>query len=262
MIYLYRILGFIGGGLIVAIAVIIVRLILKPRKLTLNDADKWLVDAFSGGNVEVFGKKGTGKDLIFQHVIALRGAKHYSNIVYDQNTEVIKLSEINVGDNTYEDCINGTIRKIDPRFDEGCDIYISDGGIYLASQYDKCLDALYPSMPIFFAVNRHLYDANTHINTQALDRVWKKLREQAQTFVQTLGARLRGDCFIVHIRGYETYRDAESEQNAVVDCNVRIPFAEIQYDTRYFRNVFLNRKPTARERIMSKCTRRVNYAKR
>ena len=240
------------GMAAVAIGIIVIVCLLHRHKLVLFDeADAWLVHEFRRCNVMVFGKKGSGKDVLFAHVIALRGEKHYSNIPYDDNTEVIELCEINAGDNTFEDCINGVIEKFDPRFAENCDIYVSDVGIYFPNTLNDKLDKLYPSMPVFMALSRHLYNNNVHTNCQALGRPWKKIREQADCYIQVLRTRNRGDCLYLSIVGYEQ-ADVNSERlTEVCRYRVRVPLWELQYDSRYFRNVFLNRELTPFEQLKS-----------
>ncbi len=243
---------------IVAAAVVVV--IVKLRRVRkLDAADVFLVNEFRRCNVMVFGKKGSGKDVIFAHVIYLRGALHYSNIPYDQNTEVIELHEVNAGGNTFEDCINGTIRPFEPRFEEGCDIYISDAGIYFPNTMDKRLNELYPSMPVMLALSRHLYQNNVHTNCQAFDRPWKKIREQADSYIQVLGTTQRGEILYVKILVYDKYSNAENEINPKYKFTVRVPIYELQYDSRYFRSVFLKRELSPLERVLNKTVRRVNY---
>ncbi len=246
MLALYISLGVMGTvGVVIAVIV----LLLRRRRVKLTEADMWLVTEFRRCNVMVFGKKGSGKDVLFAHVIALRGEKHYSNIPYSDNTEVIELCEINAGDNTFEDCINGDIEKFDPRFDECCDIYISDAGIYFPNTLHEKLDKLYPSLPVFMALSRHLYNNNVHTNCQALGRPWKKIREQADSYIQVLRTRNRGDHLLLSIVGYEQ-NDVNSERlTQVCKYTVRVPVWELQYDSRYFRNVFLNRELTPFEKL-------------
>lgn len=242
MTAVYITLGAVGAVLLIVISVILFRRRYKEYKL--DEADRFLVEEFRRCNVMVFGKKGSGKDVIFAHVIALRGEKHYANIPYDDNTEVIELCEINAGDNTFEDCINGEIEPFEPRFDEACDIYISDVGIYFPNTLHEKLDKLYPSMPVFMALSRHLYNNNVHTNCQALGRPWKKIREQADSYIQVLRTRYRGDHLFLDIVGYEQ-ADVNSERlTEVCRHTVRVPLFELQYDSRYFRTVFLNRELT------------------
>jgi hypothetical protein len=247
MTAVYITLGAVGAASLIVISVILFRRRFKEYKL--DEADRFLVSEFRRCNVMVFGKKGSGKDVLFAHVIALRGEKHYSNIPYDDNTEVIELCEINAGDNTFEDCINGEIEPFEPRFDEACDIYISDVGIYFPNTLHEKLDKLYPSMPVFMALSRHLYNNNVHTNCQALGRPWKKIREQADSYIQVLRTRYRGDHLFLDIVGYEQ-ADVNSERiTEVCRHTVRVPLWELQYDSRYFRNVFLNRELTPFERL-------------
>lgn len=258
MIALYIIFGVVG---VAAVVITTVALLRRHRKIKLAEADIWLVNEFRRCNVMVFGKKGSGKDVIFAHVIALRGEKHYSNIPYNEDTEVINLCEINAGDNTFEDCINGTVRKFEPRFDERSDIYVSDAGIFFPNTMDKLLDAHYPSMPMFLALSRHLYKNNLHTNCQAFGRPWKKIREQADSYIQVLDTHAHGDCLFVRILGYAKEKDAENEQNPTVKYTVRVPIDELEYDSRYFRTVFFDKPPTANEYVMSKILRSIRYVK-
>lgn len=237
----------IGG---IALFVGVFFLVKRERyEYKLDEADRWLVNEFRRCNVMVFGKKGTGKDLIFAHVIALRGEKHYANIPYDYNTEVIELYEVAAGDNTFEDCVNGTVRPFIPRFEEGRDIYMTDIGIYFPSSLHVILDKLYPSLPVDMALSRQLYNSNRHTNCQAFERPWIKIREQADSYIQTLGTVRRDEFLFVHIRGYDKYENAKNETDWIVEFTVRIPINELQYDSRYFRNIFFDRVPTSTDYV-------------
>lgn len=245
---IYITCGVCGGAAL--LAGLIVFLVRRGHEIRLDAADRFLLDEFGRCNVLVFGKKRQGKDLIFAHVIALRGEKHYSNIPYDENTEVINLSELNVGDNTFTDFVNGTVKKFSPRFEERCDVFISDGGIYLPCHFDKELDAKYPGMPIFFALSGQLYNLNVHLNSQAVGRPWKKLREQADSYIQVKGNTFRDGAFYVRIIVYDKFSDAENEINPKAKYTVRVPLAELKYDTRYFREMLFDMPPTDRGEIL------------
>lgn len=52
-------------------------------------------------------------------------------------------------------------------------------------------------MPIFYALSRHLYNNNIHVNVQNLGRLWLKLREQADSFIRVLGTTDRGSYLLV-----------------------------------------------------------------
>lgn len=169
---------------------------------------RFLIKNFKARNVIVDGKKGTGKDLLFQYVIHKRHARYYANIDFDGPTryykrgkkkgqpkpkKLIKLvsgGDMNVSPNTYLQFINGEVDVV-PRdyahaFEENADVYISDGGIYFPSQMDSVLHKQFPSFPIYYALSRHLAHHNIHINTQNVGRVWKALREQADFFVHVV----------------------------------------------------------------------------
>lgn len=146
-----------------------------------------LVDEFSRCNVIVFGKKGTGKDLIFNAVINARKRRCSANIQYNSKYCTIRdVKEYSVAPNTYRNFLDGNITIVDKVLPEREDYYISDGGIILPSQYQSDLVKLYPSLPIYYALSRHLQNSNVHINTQALGRVWDKLREQADCYIKAI----------------------------------------------------------------------------
>lgn len=137
---------------------------------------------FKNGNVIVSGKKGKGKDLLFQYVINKRKKFYYSNIDYGGKRKIIPLKEVSCAPNDYDALINNRIVKTSHKFKEKCDIYISDGGSFLPSQMDSVLHKTYKSMPLYYALSRHLYNSNVHVNTQNVERVWKALREQADFY--------------------------------------------------------------------------------
>lgn len=143
-----------------------------------------MISKFKKCNVIVAGKKGNGKDLLFQYVIRKRkNEKYYSNISYGYKYNEVKVKDMNLGDNTYQNFITDKINKTPHKFIEKADFYISDGGIYLPSYMDSSLYKYFPSLPIFYALSRHTYNSNVHINAQNFNRVWKALREQADYYV-------------------------------------------------------------------------------
>ncbi|HEY8390531.1 MAG TPA: hypothetical protein VIL26_06255 [Clostridia bacterium] len=253
---------------VVIIFIIFIALIVfakKRKKRLCNDYDDnyfkvqndWLVEQFRTRNVYVFGKKRTGKDLLFAHVIYLRGEKHYANMPYDDNTEVIELKEINVGGNTFEHIIEGQIEPFEPQFEFGRDIYLSDAGIFFPSQYHRILEQKFPDMPIFFALSGHLYELNVHCNCQELGRVWDKLREQADCYIRVLGCKWYRNYALVSCISYTDYNAAErkisppspkksekkllefyEKYGEVVYRTFKIYKSYLKYDTHYFRHKF------------------------
>jgi hypothetical protein len=231
-------------------------LIIKS-KLNLNYVKK----VFQRNNTIVFGKKGTGKDMMFQVVINARKKLHYSNITYNSNTLPIKLNDITLFPNSYENLINDNIEKVVPHLYENFDIYLSDGGTYLPSQYDYMLHKKYTSLPLLYALQRHLYNSNFHVNVQSLSRLWKPLRELADGYIKMEHTTFIGFIYILTFTYYDRYESAEqsllpmpkkllsSTNNAMASQYVAtngiikpmfiIGFkSRIKYDTRHFKNVF------------------------
>ena len=176
------------------------------------DGRKLLVDTFNNGNVIVFGTKGKGKDLIFNKVINSRGVNCYSNIQFNKEFCTIKsIKEFSVEPNTYIDLLEDHVKIIPKTLKEDTDFYISDGGIFLPSQYSNNLCKQYPSLPIYYALSRHLTNSNIHINSQYLGRVWDKLREHADRYIKADGTRCIFGFLITKFTLYEKYESAMSQ---------------------------------------------------
>lgn len=222
---------------------------------------KFIADKFAAGNVIVFGQKGKGKDLLFQKIIKKRDKKYFSNVNYGYDYNYISLVNLELGNNTYENFINDNVQQIDKNCVlENSDIYISDGGVYLPAQYHYLLDKKYKSLPIFYALSRHLYNNNVHVNTQALNRVWDKLREQADSYFKCLKTKKFLGFLFTKIRYYETYQSANENlapmrrrllnkfnkglsdeysayNGIVIDLWICQRTSKVYYDTRYFSKV-------------------------
>lgn len=140
---------------------------------------------FKKMNVVVAGKKGTGKDLVYQAIINARKEYYYTNLPggYGGNYEHTSIKNISCEPNTYDDFIKEKVVKCKRRFKEKCDIYISDAGVYLPSNLDSVLYKRYPSLPIYYALSRQLANHNIHANVQVFSKLWKALREQADFYV-------------------------------------------------------------------------------
>lgn len=250
-------------SVIIALAVII--FIVKEIKYKLDL--KFIVDKFQNGNCIVFGKKGKGKDLLFNAVINKRNVLAYSNIQYNKDLINIKpIKDFSVEPNTYLNMLNGNIEFIPKKIKENTDFYISDGGIYLPSQYSQQLIKLYPSLPIFYATSRHLGNMNIHINTQYLGRIWDKLREQADSYFKCVETVRHGNNLITTIIYYDTYKSAmaellpfkqdlfnssevkasykdfEAKNGTVKQLKIKQKIKNVNYDTRYFHKVFYNKR--------------------
>lgn len=193
--------------LLIAIAIILIFIILLAIKniTTCNRLKEW----FSNSSVIVYGAKGKGKDILFQKVINLRKKRYASNVDYGNDYLQTSISELTTDPNTYEDFINGNLKVIQKnKALEGVDYYLSDGGVYLPCQYDYLLHKKYPSLPIYYALSRHLYNQNIHINTQNLERIWKALREQADRYIKCKRVIKLPFIMICNIRFYEKYDSA------------------------------------------------------
>lgn len=170
---------------------------------------KRVVRHFETGNVIVFGHKGKGKDLVFQKVINSRKKPYHSNLDYGGDYHPFALKDFDLK-NDYRNFIQDNVQVVDksnyPYEKE--DVYISDGGIVLPSTYDGILSKVYPSYPVAFALSRHLWANNFHINTQAIGRVWIKLREQADYFVEACGVYSLPLFLIVKVRTYDKLESA------------------------------------------------------
>lgn len=195
-------------GLCILFVVFLVFVVWHTRK-----TNRILKDAFKNNSVIVFGRKGKGKDLLFQKVIYLKKKQPYlSNITYGYNNISTPINALNLTPNTYENFINDEIKKIDKNDAyEGLDYYLSDGGVYLPSQYDSKLHKRYMSFPLFYALSRHLYNMNIHCNTQSLSRLWKPIREQADFYIKCRKVVKLPFIMIGYITTYEKYDSAEKE---------------------------------------------------
>lgn len=177
---------------------------LIKNKLFYND----IVKHFKKCNCVVDGKKGSGKDLLFQKVINTRNETYYSNIDYGKRYIHVDVKDISASGNTYKDFIVDNVKKSQRLFYETKDIYISDGGIYLPSYMDATLYKTYPSFPIFYALSRHLYRANVHVNIQNFARLWKALREQADFFIHVHKTINFFGFLIIKATTYDKYESA------------------------------------------------------
>ena len=175
---------------------------------------KWI---FENENTIVFGYKGAGKDLLFNKVINYRNVPAYANIQYSKELCVVKdIKDFSIEPNTFENFINQNITQVKKNNKECCDFYISDAGNYLPSQYNNILCKKYPSLPAYYSFSRHLTNSNIHCNTQKLNRVWDKLREQAGFFVRAVHTTRIFNMLITEYIFYDRYESANSMLNPYV----------------------------------------------
>ena len=223
----------------------------------------FLKKQFNRCNVIVYGKKGTGKDLLFQAVIKARKKPYYANIDYGYSLEkIVSPIDLELGTNDYKNFIHNKIEFVDKNTKpyENKDFYFSDCGIILPSQYDSSLHKDFKGFPLSYALSRHLWLNNIHCNTQNLNRVWKALREQADFYIRMRGVvKLPFGLLLLQYTCYDRYesanqnleplnnrlwndlskveRDKYNAMNGLV-CNqwIIISKKSIKYDTRAFHN--------------------------
>lgn len=214
----------------------------------------------------VFGKKGKGKTLLFSEMTRNERHGYLSNTdFHHKGGEIIKISDVNVDPNTWEDVLNGKVTKIERKDWEAKGVYLDDAGVYLPNFADSMLKKRYPSLPIAYAVWRHLYDAPIHLNSQDVERTYKLIREQADGFIRCRGCvRILGFAFI----RCTYYEKIQSAKEALAPLGSRIfngfskaeadlykaqhgdiknflifaPAWRNKYDSRYFKSVFFEEK--------------------
>lgn len=164
---------------------------------------------FENGNCSVFGLRGRGKDMLTANVIARRKKPYISNIDYKTKTECIPLDLTQFDcKNTYKNFIDGDINEYTYPYADGIDVYISDCGVYLPAQYCDKLTREYSYLPTFFALSRQLGLCNVHCNSQALNRVWDKIREQSDTYISCQKCIVVGKLVFQKVYIYERYDSA------------------------------------------------------
>lgn len=166
---------------------------------------KKIIKMFKRGNCCVTGLRGTGKDLLMANVVIRRKKWYLSNVNYGGKYIPLDFNDLDVG-NSYDNFISNKINKFLYPY-EGADVYVSDSGIYFPSQYSSQLDKKYEGLSQFQALSRHLGNSNFHINTQSLNRIWNKIREQSDKYIRCNWCRvLFGNLVIQKVTIYEKYQ--------------------------------------------------------
>lgn len=275
------ILFVLGGLLLVVFLILLVVKLLKPAILTLDNYDEnnaWLRDIFKAGNMIVVGKKGKGKDVLFNHVINLLDEEHYANMPYNGMTEIRPISDLELPGLIDTDALEneknaatrgaifknlmaGNITPSERKFAPNRNFYISDAGVFLPSHFDKLLDELFPTLPIHFPLSRQTYQMCIHCNLQMYGRLWKKLREQADGYIFIRRNKKRKEWIELEVIFYEDHKAVESgvrplksrdpEKLAAHEARygiveqrfIKVFWADLQYDTHYLGKQFLQELP-------------------
>ena len=252
---------------------IIIGLLFLWLIITLHRNKAFILDKFIHGNIIVAGQKGKGKDLFFNYVINARKAPCRSNIQFNEkyckktDLDYLLLKDDDGKQLKYEDFLDNKFTPVKKILDENVDYYISDGGVFLPSQCHNELDKKYPSMPITYALSRHLAHANIHVNTQFLGRVYNKLREMSDgVFIMRKTIKL--PFFMIqkmtyyddyqkalqNLRPFHSNRLLSSKENKALAENYRAQNGlimdlfiiqrkkNIKYDTREFHKIIYGEK--------------------
>jgi hypothetical protein len=248
------------------VVILVVSIILLSLYFKRNAA--WLAKKYKSGNSITFGMQGNGKDVIYQKMINVIDKPCYAVMPYGPLTTVLPIKKLALGDNTFDKFIENKITKVKDEYIEGYHYWMSDAGLYFPSHLDVLLSKLYPSLPIAAALMRQVRDAHMHFNAQRGSRIWVKLREQCDIYVKACG------CFKIPLLGlfvkaryYELEESADrslkplkipkrmlalmdkqevrmmKEQYDATNGLIRevwlfISFADLHFDTRYFRWIF------------------------
>lgn len=180
---------------------------------------KKIIKLFNNGNVCVTGLRGTGKDLIMGNVIARKKETYVSNMNYGYDYIPLKLTNLDIK-NTYKEFISGKVKKYIYPYPKNMDIYISDCGVYLPSQYCNLLNRDYEGIISFQALSRQIGKCNVHINAQNLNRVWDKLREQSDRYIRCCWSFYFLGFVLQKIVIYDKY---ESCLNRINPCRIKKP---------------------------------------
>ena len=179
-----------------------------------------IIKLFEEGNVSVCGLRGKGKDMLMANVVIRRDKPYVSNT--DYGGKFIRFDpELLNCKNTWRNFMAGKLNHYEYPYDDGVDIYLGDGGVYMPSQYQGELCKLYGHIPVFMALSRHLGDCNVHYNVQNLNRMWDKVREQSDLYIRCIWCKvLFGRWVIQKVMLYEKY---ESAVNRVPVFRLRRP---------------------------------------
>lgn len=205
-----------------------------------------LVKLFANDSVCVTGMRGSGKDVLFGNIIARRKKPYVSNLDYGGDREDLSIGALNLGGATYDQFINGNLPQWKYPYKIGSDIYISDVGVYMPSQYCNELNKKYSSLPLYFALSRQVSKNNIHLNVQNLNRSWDKLREQSNVYIRCRKCTFLGPIVILNITYYDK---AESCQNRVQPCRVSVPFLaskEMRLQADIYKDNFFNSHGTVK----------------
>lgn len=217
---------------------------------------KKVIKMYKQGNVSVCGLRGTGKDMLQGNVIVRRGEPYISNINYTgdmltkekYNGERVKMfqpldfEKLDCGKNNFDNFLSGKVNYYVFPYIEGSDVYLSDAGIYLPSQDFVVINRKYPYIATYCALSRQVsVDGNCHSNSQNLERVFDKWREQSDIYIRCRKCKvLFGKLVIQKITVYDKY---QSCLDRVEPCSIRVPVMakrEVKENAKMYLDKFRN----------------------
>lgn len=204
---------------------------------------KKIIDLFKQRNVCVDGLRGRGKDLLFGNVINRLKKPYISNLCYDKKG---LYNQFNINDfdikNNYRNFNNYDINKYEFPFEDSMDLYLSDCNLYFPNYDFINLNKEYKGFIGYCALSRQISNNNVHFNTQNLNRVWDKLREQSDVYIKCVA------CFYIPfiklvIQKVIIYNKEESCINRIRPCRIRVPFnasKEAKMNAQLYKDNFYN----------------------
>lgn len=227
--------------IILSVIAAFIVLVLVLMRLNFNR----IIKLFEEHSVSVTGMKGTGKDLLFGNVIHRRKKAYVSNMDYGGKYHFLDYDKLDCGGNSYENFVNGDVQYYAWEYPVACDIYVSDCGVYFPSQYNAELNRRYKHFPTFMALSRQIAKVKVHTNQQNLTRVWDKIREHSDYYINCR----KSIYFLGFVIQFVTlYDKAESCQARVQPCRVRVPLlnAQAKMQARTYIDNFFNTHGTVK----------------
>lgn len=227
-----------------------------------------IIKLFESGNVSVSGMMGTGKDVLFGNVIRRINRPYISNLDYGGQRIKFDPAMLNFN-NTWRNLMENNVKRFDYAFPDKFHYYISDAGIYMPSQEQGTLCKEYAHIPTSMPMIRQVCGCWFHTNTQNLNRVWDKVREQSDTYIRCIFCKVLFKFLVIqYVIIYESYDAAVArvppfplkrplfnknriQQYDIQKMNYQIKFGKVQprlliyinrskHDTRGFKEMFKN----------------------
>lgn len=143
----------------------------------------------------------------------------------------------------------GDLKRYVYPYEDNVDVYISDCGIYLPAQYCNELNKKYPYFPTMLGLSRHL-GFRVHSNSQAIGRMWDKLREQSETYILCRKCTVIGKLVIQTVTLYDKY---ESAENRIKPCKITVPLsanAEARQSAKQYLDNFENQHGKVQNKLL------------